>query len=387
MDHSCEEARRGRSGFQRRCACRTAIGILTRGLAGSRIKRCGLVLAASHPRLRIHMLPALSLVLGMVAAMHPDPAQQPPPGNAEAASAPSEDRYEIFLWTVDQGDHVWERFGHNAILIRDRATGQELAWNWGLFDFNDADFLSRFLRGSMLYSMGPADPGALLNSYVSADRTVYANRILLTQEEAAELDSRVRRNFLPENRNYLYHYFRDNCSTRVRDALDGVLGGLLRETFESRTTPESYRWHTRRLVQETLWIDQGLSFLLGTRGDLPRSEWEAMFVPMELMRLLEEVDRPSGNSGTGGPGGAGPLLAPREVLFQGSRPPAPAGPPAFSALWLVLGVGLGGALAGLGRLAGRGRGWARWAVGLGVAGWGLFSAALGGILVMAWFTD
>jgi hypothetical protein len=55
-------------------------------------------------------------------------------------------------------------------------------------------------------------------------------------DAAAEPDARATHalreflewNWLPQNRDYLYDYFRDNCSTRVRDALDRVLGGALR---------------------------------------------------------------------------------------------------------------------------------------------------------------
>jgi hypothetical protein len=232
----------------------------------------------------------------------------------------------------------------------------------------------------MLYEMGPIDPRALLASYAAADRTVYRNRIHLTQAEARALDEFVRWNYEPENRAYFYHYFRDNCSTRLRDALDLVLGETLRDAFAGRVTPRSYRWHTRRLVQEVGWVDQGLSFLLGTRGDLPRTEWEAMFIPMELLRNLEGVERP------GRVEESPYLLGPRETLYRAARPPAPESPPGFSLLWPLLGLGIAGALGILATRADRHR-WAGWGLALGVSLWGIFSAALGGILVMAWLTD
>ena len=56
--------------------------------------------------------------------------------------------------TMGPGDAVWEKFGHNAIWIRDTTQGLDAAYNWGLFDFDAADFYPRFLKGNMLYSMG-----------------------------------------------------------------------------------------------------------------------------------------------------------------------------------------------------------------------------------------
>lgn len=302
------------------------------------------------------------------------------PARGAAQEAP-QDSLSVHLLTMDQGDEVWERFGHNAILIRNETTGEALTWNWGLFDFRDADFLPRFLRGTMYYSMGPAELEPFLRSYADANRTVYSNEVNLTQEQARELDEFVRWNYRPENRRYTYDYYRDNCSTRVRDALDDVLDGAIRQAFVGAQTPRTYRWHSRRLVQGTLWVDQGLSFLLGTRGDVPITEWEAMFVPMRMMELLEGMEI---EDAAGVPR---PLLGPREVLYAASRPPAPATPPAFSFAWLWAGLALGGAAAGLGWGARTGRGTARIGLGLMGGAWGLFAGSLGLLLVLAWFTD
>ncbi|MBL8961188.1 MAG: hypothetical protein JNJ98_15130, partial [Gemmatimonadetes bacterium] len=51
---------------------------------------------------------------------------------------------EVYLMTMGPGDLIWERFGHNAVGIRDRAAGTDVVYNWGVFDFDEADFLPRF---------------------------------------------------------------------------------------------------------------------------------------------------------------------------------------------------------------------------------------------------
>lgn len=297
-------------------------------------------------------------------------------------SLPAEaERYRVYLLTVGQGSEVWELFGHNALLIVDNLTGEQLAWNWGLFNFDDDGFLLRFLRGTMRYTMGPFDADRFVNSYEGTDRVVYANEVFLSQEEAAALDAYVRNNYLPENRPYIYQYFRDNCSTRVRDALDSVLGGVLEAEFSGNLTERSYRWHARRLVQIEGWVDQGLSFLLGTRGDRPITEWEAMFAPLELLELLEGVEREDEGGGTR------PLLGSRVTLLTSPRSEVPAGPPALSPIWPLLGLLLGATIVAIARSTSQGSRWARSATLAGAAIWGLFSGVLGLLLLLSWLTD
>ncbi len=311
------------------------------------------------------------------------PAQTP--AEADTLAGSPEGPLRVFLLTMDQGDEVWEKFGHNALLVRNEATGEEVAWNWGLFNFGDVDFIPRFLRGTMRYSMGGFPPDRMLQEYIRADRSVYANEVRLTQAQAAELDAFVRWNAREENRHYIYDYFRDNCSTRIRDVLDRVLDGRLQAHFQDRVTPHSYRWHTRRLVQGTAWIDQGLSFLLGFRGDRPTTEWEGMFIPMVMLELLEEFQLPAPEAS----GATVPLLGPRQVVYQATRPPAPAVPPSFSFGFLLAGLALAGALSWLAlRIAGgEGRRMERSLLAGLALGWSLFAGALGILLVTAWFTD
>ena len=301
--------------------------------------------------------------------------------------SPEEGPFQVFLLTMDRGDQVYEMFGHNALLIHNVTTGEMLAWNWGLFNFQDVDFIPRFLRGTMRYSMGPAELGPFLDSYVRTNRSVYAHELRLSQAQATELNTFVRWNFLPENRPYVYDYFRDNCSTRIRDALDRVLRGQLSAHFTEIDTGRSYRWFSRRQVQVEAWVDQGLSFLLGMRGDRPLSVWEAMFLPVELMEALEEFEIENDR------GQKEPLLGPRELWFEADTAPLPSTPPTPSIL-LVLGAIMGGlVVVWLGGRAAPGLGGAaapkapRLALASLAVVWGGLSSILGLLVVVAWGTD
>ena len=58
---------------------------------------------------------------------------------------------EAWLVTFGAGDIYWERFGHNAIWLREPAADLDHTFNFGYFDFEQEDFFLRFIRGRMLY--------------------------------------------------------------------------------------------------------------------------------------------------------------------------------------------------------------------------------------------
>ena len=50
-------------------------------------------------------------------------------------------------------------------------------------------------------------------------------------------------NVLPENRDYLYHHYNDNCVTRLRDMIDTALGGSSSEADECPRADDAARAH------------------------------------------------------------------------------------------------------------------------------------------------
>ncbi len=222
------------------------------------------------------------------------------------------------------GSQVWELFGHNAIWIHDAVAGTDIAYHWGLFDFADEDFIPNFLKGRMLYSMGAFDLAATIAEYRRTNRTVWAQELAMTAAEKHRLARFVAWNLLPENREYLYDYYRDNCSTRIRDALDNALGGSIRRTFsgparETPPNPSSYRFHTARLTQDDWPIYTGTMLGLGQPVDRQTSPWEEMFLPVQMMIHLRGMKVEPG----GTPGRSQALVMNERVLFQATRPGEP----------------------------------------------------------------
>jgi len=286
---------------------------------------------------------------------------------------------QVFLMTIGRGDAVWERFGHNALWIQDEETGQGVAYNWGIFDFGQVDFIPRLAKGTMLYRMAPLDPFSSLEEYRRADRPVWIQELALTPSQRWQLLEFVRWNALPENRAYRYDYYRDNCSTRVRDVLDRALGGRLKDASAADTTLHSYRWHTRRLLRDHWPAYVGIQFVLGPLADRPITGWDEMFLPERLMERVRDVTVPDGE------GGSRLLVAHERVLLTSERPPEPESPPLAWPWFLMVGLLWGG---GMLLLARRGEGHRRWqgriALGLLASTWAFLASLAGALLMAAW---
>lgn len=203
----------------------------------------------------------------------------------------------VALVTVGQGTDVWERFGHNMLWIRDDRTGESLMWNWGLFDFAQPGFLRRFLFGNTSYRMDSAPSSWEFRRYTQLKRDVIAQDLALTPGQRAALDAFVRANDADSaSWSYRYDYFLDNCSTRIRDALDIILGGAIRAALEPQSTELTYRSETLRLNQQDPWLFLGMDLALGAPADRSMTAWQAAFIPMRLRDALRDVrvKRPDG---------------------------------------------------------------------------------------------
>jgi len=311
-------------------------------------------------------------------------AQAAPEGPpAEGTVQPREPGSQLRVWliTAAPGDAVWERFGHNAIRVLDTETGWDASYNWGIFDFNQPGFVPRFLKGEMLYMMAPYQTEPMIDSYRETDRQVIMQELAMTSAQKLSLRDLANVNSLPENREYFYDYFRDNCSTRIRDLLDEVLGGSLFEQIGTVDNDLTYRTHTRRLTQIDPIVFTGMDVLLGSPGDVPIFQWEEMFLPMVLRDAIRDATT------TDADGNVIPLVLSEEVVVSSTRTPEPARADSWFLRFLLVGVGLGGLLAWSGTKAASGSKPLSALFGTMAAAWSLLAGIFGLVLVLVLLTD
>ena len=282
-------------------------------------------------------------------------------------------RHPVLLITMGQGDEVFEKFGHNAIVVWDDAAGMPLVYNWGMFDFHQPNFIGRFLSGDTKYWMQPFTWDQTLNQYQQLNRTLVAQELQLTATQKAQLVAMLRENARDENKYYRYDYYRDNCSTRARDAIDAVTNGALKRAMQSQAGQGSYRWHTRRLLAYSAPLYFGAELVLGVDADAPLTRWQEAFLPQSLSESLMSVELPEAD---GLP--VRPLVAPVDTVFRAEREAEPREVQYKFAAAAGVGIVIGTVLLLLTRLG-------RIGAAIALGGWSLVSAIVGLLLLYMWF--
>lgn len=256
----------------------------------------------------------------------------------ESAADTSGVDIRITIITMGPGDAAWEKFGHIALRIEDpNQRNADVAFNWGLFDFEQKNFYFNFIQGRMIYSTAPEYGDRMLKAYIADGRAIWEQELNLSPRQKLDLEARCRRAIEPDRREYRYDYYKDNCTTRVRDQVDAVIGGEIARQTRGIPTGTTYRWHTRRLTADDLWLYTSLNTLLGHPADQPIDEWEEMFLPTKLREHLREVTL------TDTRGRRVPLVLAERQLSIGTKPLERQKPPNFLPGYLAVGV-IGGIL-------------------------------------------
>ena len=197
----------------------------------------------------------------------------------------------FYLITVDVGDQVWDNFGHTALRVFDENTNTDVIFNWGTFDISGGvvDFSWRFFKGIMDYRLTTSTPSQEFSLYSAQQRTVWQDKINLTNPQKEKLYRRLLWNLESSNTSYAYQYFFNNCTTKVRDYLDESLNGALLPQFNG-TTESSYRDHVRSHYQSVGLVEFSLDILMNSNIDRQISEWEEMFLPIKFRERLLKVE-------------------------------------------------------------------------------------------------
>ncbi|MDH7454136.1 DUF4105 domain-containing protein [Luteimonas composti] len=236
----------------------------------------------------------------------------------------------IGVATMQPGEIFFERFGHNAIVVDEPALGEPVSYNFGYFDMEEPDFVSRFVRGDMRYRLVALPLSQDMAYYREVGRGVSVQWLDLDPAQARALADALARNALPRNAVYRYDYFTDNCSTRVRDALDDALDGALQRRLASRSRGNTYRGDAVRLASPAPWMWLGFDLGLGPSADRPNSLWHDAFVPMRLADALSDIRLEDGR----------PLVSSTETLLPHRLPPEPPEAPRPWWPWLLGGLAL-----------------------------------------------
>ena len=103
----------------------------------------------------------------------------------------------ISLLTSSPGRELYAQFGHSAIRIKDTLSGQDLVFNYGLFDFNTPGFYLKFIRGKLPYQLGIQRFDAFLNTYIEENRQLRELDLDLSEKDRLAFIDFLSVNYLP----------------------------------------------------------------------------------------------------------------------------------------------------------------------------------------------
>jgi len=195
----------------------------------------------------------------------------------------------ISVITCGPGSQLYASFGHSAFRVQDPANGLDLVYNYGTFDFNTPGFYSKFAKGQLLYSLSRNSFENFLYTYQLEDRWVKEQILALSPEEKNKVLQFLEYNYLPENRDYLYNFLDENCSTKIPEVLERSLPGKL--ALDNDYLEQTYTF--RQLIQQYLntnsWSSLGIDLALGSVIDRKASPREHMFLPDYVFRQMNHA--------------------------------------------------------------------------------------------------
>ena len=180
------------------------------------------------------------------------------------------------------GDELYLWWGHIGLVVEDALSGSTEFFDWGVFSFDTENFFLDFAFGRLLYSCMASPAEYSIPHIVNRNRDFTLYTLDLSNDAKMELLLFAENNVKPENRNYWYHHFKDNCATRVRDIIDRSVGGGLQKAFGGAPGRFTLRQHVRRHTWFSPFWDWALNFLMGQDIDKPITVWEEMFLPSEI---------------------------------------------------------------------------------------------------------
>ena len=189
------------------------------------------------------------------------------------------DQSEISIITAGPGDVLYEAFGHSAIRVKDPTLNLDIIFNYGLFDFNQPNFYVNFVKGRLLYRLGKQSFRRFITSYDYQQRWVKDQVLNLSLVDRIKIFEYLNENSLPENAEYLYDPYFNNCATKLRDIAKEILGNKIQ--FPSSFSNENFT--LRQLMNQELpwntWGSFGINLALGNTLDKEIIADNYMYLP------------------------------------------------------------------------------------------------------------
>lgn len=191
---------------------------------------------------------------------------------------------EISLVTCYPGSRNYELYGHT--MIRVQIEGQDLLFNYGIFNFKQSGFIYRFVKGDCDYSLAAYPMQYLTQGY--EDRKIVEQVLDLDDAQKVDIISFLWNNVQPENAIYRYGWAYNNCATKPRDIIENAVGGSL-EYGNPKRGEATFRSIMAYFDKNYPWQQFGIDMVLGYDLDHKLDYREQMFSPIILMEAMADA--------------------------------------------------------------------------------------------------
>lgn len=176
-------------------------------------------------------------------------------------------------------EELYSAFGHSGIRVVDSIQQIDALFNYGIFNFNEPHFYLKFARGNLNYMVDAAAYSDYESYYIEHHRFIHEQILNLTAQQKQQIFDYLVWNIRPQNQYYPYDYFYNNCATKIRDVIEGVLKKEV--AFDSTYIKTNYtiRNLTDLYLHQQPWGDLGIDICLGLPMDKKARPYEYMFLP------------------------------------------------------------------------------------------------------------
>ena len=222
------------------------------------------------------------------------------------------DQTDVSILTCGPSEMIHAIYGHTAIRVKDPAQGLDIVFNYGVFSFSKPNFIYRFAKGQTDYMLAPERYTEFYEGYKSRGRSIYEQLLDLNAADRQKLWDFLVDNAKPENREYRYNFFLDNCATRVRDVIKNQVAGNI--NFPGTGEGMTFRQHIDEYQKVLPWADFGIDLALGSPADRMATAYQEMFLPDYLMKHFEgaQIERN---------GESEPLVKETHTLYEAEKKP------------------------------------------------------------------
>ena len=203
------------------------------------------------------------------------------------APSPVDSTLTVSLLTCSPGQLIYELYGHTAIRVRSVRDGIDLVFNYGVFSFDQPNFLGRFLLGKCDYLVAPCTLDVFMVEYRKRGSSVTEQVLNLKLGEAARLKQALFDACRPENRSYRYNFLTKNCTTKARDIIEEHIDGEV--IYPVHNPRFSSRQLVRQFTEGHPWAEVGNDLLLGLDMDTLVSMRGEMFLPTYLQSYADSA--------------------------------------------------------------------------------------------------